>query len=25
VQKKWQLDVQGYVAKADKNWPGILK
>jgi YHS domain-containing protein len=25
IQKKWQLDVRGYVMKADKNWPGVLK
>ena len=25
VQKKWQLDIKGYVAKADKNWPGVLE
>jgi YHS domain-containing protein len=25
IQKKWQADVPGYIAKADKNWPGVLK
>lgn len=25
IQKKWQLDTAGYIAKADKNWPGVLK
>jgi YHS domain-containing protein len=25
IQKKWQADIPGYIAKADKNWPGVLK
>jgi YHS domain-containing protein len=25
IQKTWQQDIPGYVMKADKNWPGILK
>ena len=25
VQKKWQQDIPGYVMKADKNSPGVLK
>ena len=25
VQKKWLKDIPGYIEKADKNWPGILK
>ncbi len=24
VQKKWEKDIPGFIAKADKNWPGIL-
>lgn len=24
IQEKWSQDVQGYIAKADKNWPGVL-
>jgi YHS domain-containing protein len=25
VQKTWEKDIPGYIAKADKNWPGVLK
>ncbi len=25
IQKKWQADIPGYITKADKNWPGVLK
>lgn len=25
IQKTWQADVPGYVTKADKNWPGVVK
>ncbi len=25
VQKKWEKDIPGFIAKADANWPGILK
>lgn len=25
VQKKWEKDIPGFIAKADSNWPGILK
>ena len=25
IQEKWAKDIPGLVAKADKNWPGILK
>ena len=25
IQKKWQADIPGNIAKADKNWPEILK
>jgi YHS domain-containing protein len=25
VQKKWQTDIPGYIDKANKNWPGVLK
>ena len=25
VQKTWEKDLPGYIAKADKNWPGVLK
>ena len=24
VQKKWEVDIPGYIEKADKNWPGVL-
>lgn len=24
VQAKWEKDVPGFIAKADKNWPGVL-
>ena len=25
VQKKWLADIPGFIAKADANWPGVLK
>ena len=25
VQKKWKMDIPGYVMKADKNWPAVVK
>jgi YHS domain-containing protein len=25
VQKKWKADVPGYIVKADKNWPDVVK
>ena len=25
VQEKWQKDMSGNIAKADQNWPGVLK
>lgn len=25
VQTKWKADIPGYITKADKNWPGVLK
>ncbi|HSC72054.1 MAG TPA: YHS domain-containing (seleno)protein [Candidatus Methylomirabilis sp.] len=25
IQKKWMQDIPGYIEKADKNWPGVLK
>jgi len=25
VQKKWKADIPGYIAKADRNWPGVVK
>jgi hypothetical protein len=24
VQKKWEADIQGFIVKADKNWPTVL-
>jgi len=24
VQAKWEKDIPGFIAKADKNWPGVL-
>ncbi|ESQ74785.1 YHS domain-containing (seleno)protein [Asticcacaulis sp. AC402] len=24
VQRKWEADISGFIAKADNNWPGIL-
>ncbi len=24
VQKKWESDIPGHIAKADRNWPGVL-
>ncbi len=25
IQKKWEKDIPGFIAKGDRNWPGILK
>ncbi len=25
IQAKWEKDIPGFIAKGDKNWPGILK
>jgi hypothetical protein len=25
VKEKWEKDIQGNIAKADANWPGVLK
>lgn len=25
VQKRWEKDIAGFIAKADKNWPGVIK
>jgi YHS domain-containing protein len=25
IQKKWSLDIPGYVKKADANWPGLSR
>jgi len=25
VQKTWEKDIPGYIAEADKKWPGVLK
>jgi YHS domain-containing protein len=25
VQKRWAADIPGNIAKADRNWPGVLK
>lgn len=25
IQKQWQKDIPGNIAKADQNWPGVLK
>ena len=25
VQREWQKDVPGYIAKADRNWPALLQ
>jgi hypothetical protein len=25
VQKKWEVDIPGYIIKADENWPGVLE
>jgi len=25
VQMKWKQDIPGYIEKADRNWPGVLK
>jgi YHS domain-containing protein len=25
VQKKWKADIPGYIMKADKNWPDVVK
>ncbi|MAW81003.1 MAG: hypothetical protein CMI63_12265 [Parvularcula sp.] len=24
IQKRWEEDIPGFVAKADENWPGVL-
>ena len=24
IQKRWSKDIPGHIAKADKNWPGVL-
>jgi YHS domain-containing protein len=24
VQKRWEADIPGFIAKAEKNWPGVL-
>lgn len=24
VQEKWEKDIPGFIAKADRNWPGVL-
>jgi hypothetical protein len=24
IQKKWEKDIAGFIAKADANWPGVL-
>jgi hypothetical protein len=25
TKKEWEKDIPGYIAKADKNWPGVLE
>ena len=25
IQRKWALDIPGYITKADQNWPDVLK
>jgi YHS domain-containing protein len=25
IQKQWQQDIPGYIAKADQNWPDVLR
>ncbi|MDH3242598.1 MAG: YHS domain-containing protein [Alphaproteobacteria bacterium] len=25
VQARWEKDIPGFITKADKNWPGVLK
>jgi hypothetical protein len=25
IQKKWEEDIPGFIDKADRNWPGVLK
>jgi YHS domain-containing protein len=25
IQDKWEADIPGFIEKADKNWPGVLK
>jgi hypothetical protein len=25
IHAKWEKDIPGYIEKADKNWPGVLK
>jgi len=24
IQRRWEKDIPGYIAKADKNWPGLI-
>ena len=25
IQKKWEMDIPGFIKKADENWPGVLE
>jgi YHS domain-containing protein len=25
VQKRWEKDIPGFISKADKHWPGVIK
>jgi hypothetical protein len=25
IKKKWEQDIPGYIEKANKNWPSVLK
>jgi len=25
VKRRWEQDIPGYIEKADKNWPSVLK
>ena len=25
IQQKWEMDIPGYIRKADQNWPAVLK
>ncbi len=25
IQKRWEADIPGFIAAADKNWPGVLE
>jgi hypothetical protein len=25
VQKQWRADIPGFIAKADRNWPQVMK